>query len=190
MFTLSSFNFIFSQFRFVSQYLTFSTRIAASTGASGGKSASTCRIEYIRGFTTFRPTLTCSFMTVCKTRFMAGERWNKMISAKHSFTTLHTWLYTADSSGLLACRSCLERIVVLFCSIFMTWRITCCFFPIVWHSMVRSWQYRTVGQTGQGRLILICLKLCRRKVKTEKTGSHLILRGDKGYHILLELEII
>ena len=186
MFTLSSFNFILNQFRFVSRYLS-AWSSGASTGASGGKSASTCRIVYIRGFTTSRPALTYSFMTACKSRFMAGERWDKTISATQSLTPLHTWLYTADGRpGLLACRFCLERIVVLFCFIF----ITCCFFPIVWHSMVRSWQYRTVGQTGQGRLIIICLKLCRRKVKTEKNGSHLILRGDKGYHILLELEII
>ena len=190
MFTLSSFNFIFNQFRFVSRYLS-AWSSEASKGASGGKSASTCRIVYIRGFTTFRPTLTCSFMTGCKTKFTAGERWEKTTSAMHPLTTLHTWLYTADSRpGLLACRFCLERTVVLFCFIFITWRITCCFFPIVWHSMVRSWQYRTVGQTGQGRLIVICLKLCRTKVKTQKNGSHLILRGDKGYHILLELEII
>ena len=180
MFTLSSFNFILNQFRFVSRYLS-AWSSGASTGASGGKRASTCRIVYFRGFTAFNPALRCSFMTVYKTRFTAGERWNKTISATHYFTTLHTWLYTADSRpGRLA----------LFCSIFITWRITCCFFPIVWHSMVRSWQYRIVGQTGQGRLIIICLKLCRRKVKTEKNGSHLILRGDKGYHILLELEKI
>ena len=184
---MSSFNFIFNQFRFVSRYLS-AWSSGASTGASGGKSASTCRIVYIRGFTTFRPTLKCSFKTACKRSFTAGEIWDNTISATHKLTTLHTWLYTA--LGLSACRFCLERIVVPFCFIFITWRITCCFFPIVWHSMVRSWQYRTVGQTGQGRLIVICLKLCRTKVKTQKNGSHLILRGDKGYHILLELEII